>query len=254
MAELNLFHYLPKKSLLHNLDGRFKLICMIILTITTGFAARTVDLFILTSILLMALINAGLPVKKLFAEIKYFFFWIGMIILVHSLSVPGTSIAQLPIHGVSWEGLRSGLLFGWRLILIILMCTILTGTTSLSLLKNVIEWFLRPIPLIREARVATMFSLTFVLIPLFFDQAVEMLDAQKARCLDGRKNPVRRMIFLVFPLLLRTFRRADEMVLAMESRCYSEDRTPVYFKANLKDWLLLILAGLVGTLVFFRVY
>lgn len=256
MAELNIFHYLPKKSpgaraLIHDMDGRIKLICMISFTITATLASRVLDLTILTSVLAMALIAAGLPVKRLVSEIKYFLFFIIIIIAFRSWSVPGTPIPYLPIHSVSWEGLESGLLFGWKLILIIGICAILTGTTSLTSLKNVIEWFLRPIPFIREARVATMFSLTFVLIPLIFDQAAEMMDAQKARGIENRKNPVLRISFLALPLLLQTFRRADEMVQAMESRCYSEERTPVYFKTNLKDWLLLAFTGLIGMLIFF---
>lgn len=56
------------------------------------------------------------------------------------------------------------------------------------IIKNVIEWFLAPIPFVPEARVAAMFSLTFVLIPLIFDQASEMREAQKARCIDERKT------------------------------------------------------------------
>lgn len=251
MAELNIFHYIPQKSIIHEMDGRIKLICMILFTIAAGIAARIFDFTILTSVLVITLIGSGLPITKLFIEIRYFLFLIGIVIVVHSFSIPGTPIPNLPIHGLSMEGLRSGLLFGWRLILIILISTILVGTTPLSLLKSVIEWFLRPIPFIQEARVATMFSLTFVLIPLIFDQASEMQEAQKARCIEGRKNPIIRIKFLIFPLLLHTFMRADEMVLAMESRCYSEIRTKAVFKTNINDWLLLIFSGLICSMVFF---
>jgi biotin transport system permease protein len=254
MAELNIFHYLPKKSLLHAMDGRIKLICMILFSITTSIATRIFDLSILTLVLFIALISSQLPLKKLFTEVRYFLFLIGLVIVVHSFSIPGAPIANIPIHGLTWEGLCSGLLFGWRLILIILISTILTETTPLSLLRNVIEWFLRPIPFIREARVAMMFSLTFVLIPLIFDQASEMMDAQKARCIEGRRSPIKRVLFLIYPLLLHTFMRADEMVFAMESRCYSEDRTPVIFKTKVPDWFFLIFSGLVCSIVFFKFF
>ncbi len=259
MAELNIFHYMPKKSpparaLIHDMDGRIKLLCMILYTITVTLTTGGFDLTILTSVLAIGLIGSGLPVKRLVSEIKYFLFFIIIIIVFRSWSVPGTPVPYLPIHGFSWEGLVSGLFFGWKLILIIGICAVLTGTTSLASLKNVIEWCLRPIPFIREARVATMFSLTFVLIPLIFDQAAEMLDAQKARGIENRKNPVLRISFLALPLLLQTFRRADEMVLAMESRCYSEERTPAYFQTNFKDWLVLGFTGFICALVFFRVF
>lgn len=255
MAEINIFHYLPQKSFVHTLDGRIKLICMICFSIIITAAVKIIDLTVLTCVLFIALIGARLPIKKLLSEIRYFLFLISMVVIVHSFSIPGVPISNIPIPGLTWEGLHSGLFFGWRIILIILVCAVLTGTTSLATLKSVIEWFLRPVPFIREMRVGTMFSLTFVLIPLIFDQASEMLDAQKSRCIEGRKNPIKRIIFLVFPLLLQTFRRADEMVLAMESRCYSDDRTPAVFKTNLRDWLVLCFTLLICLVIFYkRVY
>lgn len=254
MAELNIFHYQPKRSqdtpaLIHDMDGRIKLICMILFAVAASMSTHLLDFIILTIFLAVAFGGAKLPMSKLVNEIRYFLLFIGIVIIFHSWNVPGTPIPNFPIHGVSWEGLRSGLFFGWRLIIIIGVCNLLTGTTTLSTLTNVIEWFLRPIPFIREARVATMFGLTFVLIPLIFDQSAEMGDAQKARGIENRKNPVLRISFLAFPLLLQTFRRADEMVLAMESRCYSEERTPVVFKTNPKDWWLLTFSGLVCALI-----
>lgn len=253
MAELTIFHYTPKESVIHAMDGRIKLICMILFTIASGMAVGVLDLTLLTVVFLTALIGSKLPFQKLITEMKYFLFLIGIIIVIHSFTVPGTPITNIPVPGLTWEGLISGLFFGWRLILIILISTILTGTTPLSLLKCVIEWFLRPVPFIRETRVATMFSLTFSLIPLIFDQASEMSEAQKARCIEGRKNKVKRIMFLVSPLLFHTLLRADEMVFAMESRCYSEVRTKTAFKSNPRDWLLLLFSLLVCAMVVFPI-
>lgn len=254
MAELNIFHYLPKKSVIHELDGRIKLICVILFTAVISCATKLFDLTVMSLVLLVVLIFSRLPVKKLLSEVRYFLFLIGMVLVVHSWSVPGTPIFNLSFLTFTWEGLNSGLFFGWRLVLIVTLCSVLTGTTSLLSLKNVIEWFLRPIPFVPETSVATMFSLTFVLIPLLFDQASEILDAQKARCVEGRKNPVSRIVSLVFPLFLHTFRRADEIIFAMESRCYSEIRTKAVFQTKISDWLLLIFSGLIFLLFFFKLY
>jgi energy-coupling factor transporter transmembrane protein EcfT len=245
VAELNIFHYEPGKSVLHGMDARIKLPCMILFTVAAGFTNRMPGLAAITGVLALALLVAGLPVKKMAKEIRYFLFLIAIVILAHALSVPGPPLPWLPLRGLSRAGLRSGVLFGWRLVLVITTCAVLTGTTTLAALKSAIEWYLRPVPLIPQARVATMFSLTFTLIPLVFDQASEMLDAQKARCAEGRRNPAARLMFLAFPLLLQSFIRADEMALAMESRCYSEDRAGPVFKTNGRDWLLLVFSALV---------
>lgn len=249
MAELTVFHYMYKNSILHNMDGRVKLACMVLFSVAASLASSLFDFVLLSCILLGALAAARLPVLTLLKELKYFSILISLVVVVHAFSIPGNPIPDFPLPGVTVEGLTSGLVFAWRLILIIIICVILTGTTSLSLLQKVIEWFLRPVPFVPAAKVATMINLTFVLIPLIFDQASEMLNAQKARCIEGRKNPVKRIIFTAFPLLVQTFRRADEMVLAMEARCYSEDRTRPVFKTTASDWFMLVFSLLVFGLV-----
>jgi biotin transport system permease protein len=225
---------------------------MILLSIAVSIASRISDLLSLTFIILVALISSKLPFKKLFAELNYFLFLIILVLVVHSFSIPGTPITNWPVPNPTWEGVNSGLVFGWRIILLVAISMILIATTTLSTLQNVIGWGLHPVPLIPGAKISTMIGLTFTLVPLIFDQASEMLDAQKSRCIAGRKNPIERIFFLVFPLLLQTFRRADEMILAMESRCYCEQRTPEIFKTKTLDWVILLSLGLVCCAIFFQ--
>lgn len=237
--------------MIHHMDGRIKLLCMILLTVAAGIAISIWDLALLTLVLVMALRVSRLPIKNVLTDMRYFLFLIGFVLVMKAWSVPGTPVlTSLPSYSPTWEGLISGLMYGWRLILILFLSTLLAGTTSLTVLKNVIEWFLSPIPFVPAARVATMFSLTFVLIPLIFDQASEMREAQRARGIEGRKSLIARIKFLIFPLLLHTFRGADEMVLAMESRCYSEARTRLDFQTDRRDWLLLIFSGFICLLIF----
>ncbi|HEX3045381.1 MAG TPA: energy-coupling factor transporter transmembrane component T [Bacillota bacterium] len=253
MAELNIYHYLPGKSFIHHMDPRFKFICMILLSIATSITNRISDLVALSLLLVIVLFCSKLPLRKLLLELRYFIFLILLVLLVHSFSIPGIPLTHLPWMNPTREGLISGLLFAWRIVLLVAISVIVTATTTLSTLKDAIRWFLYPVPLIPEAKVATMIGLTFILVPLIFDQASEISDAQKARCIAGRKNPVPRIIFLVFPLMLQTFRRADEMVDAMESRCYSETRTPVTFRSKTGDWMVLILSGLLCGMVLGRI-
>ena len=74
-----------------------------------------------------------------------------------------------------------------------------------------------------------MISLSLNFMPVILKQFNEISDAQKARCADLEKNPVKRIIRLVLPLLKKTFLSADSLIYAMESRCYSDDRTDPEF-------------------------
>ncbi|MCH5212575.1 MAG: energy-coupling factor transporter transmembrane protein EcfT [Oscillospiraceae bacterium] len=248
MAQVTFFHYIHKDTVLHRMDGRLKLLCMLILSVSSGFATDWWDYLVPLALAAAALIAARLPVIALLKDMRFFAVIILIVMVTNAFTIQGDPIPYFPIRYVSVQGAVTGLRFAGRLILIIMVCTVVTGTTSLLTFKNVIEWYLRPIPFVPEVRVATMINLTFVFIPVIFDSYTEMVNAQKSRCVELRKNPIKRMKFIVFPLLSRTLRRTDEIVYAMESRCYSEVRTRAVFRTNKADWL--ILAVCIAVLVF----
>ncbi|NLL51710.1 MAG: energy-coupling factor transporter transmembrane protein EcfT [Peptococcaceae bacterium] len=252
MAQIVLFHYFPRNSILHDMDGRVKLICMILFSVVISLVQSIPSFIILTAgLILITLLAARLPFITLLKDMKYFSILILIILLVNSFVIPGRPIPGFPLPGVTIEGVMTGLMASWRLVLIIMVCAIMTGTTSLITLKNVVEWYLRPIPLVPETRIATMINLTFVFIPVIFDTVSEMLSAQKARCVEGRRNPLKRIMFIAFPLLVQTFRRTEELILAMEARCYSDDRTRAVFATTAKDWLILAFSVLFLAVILF---
>jgi len=228
-----------KNTVLHRMDGRLKLLCMLLLSLSASLASEWRHYLVPLALVIAALIIARLPIAALLKEMKFFAVIILIVLVTNAFTIAGDPIPYFPIKGVSIQGVMEGLRFAGRLILVIMVCTIVTGTTSLLTFKNVIEWYLRPIPFIPEVRVATMINLTFVLLPVIFDSYTEMMNAQKSRCVELRRNPIKRVNFIVFPLLSRTLRRADEIVYAMESRCYSEVRTRAMFKTNKADWCIL---------------
>ncbi|MCL2070284.1 MAG: energy-coupling factor transporter transmembrane protein EcfT [Treponema sp.] len=248
MAQVTFFHYIHKDTVLHRMDGRLKLLCMILLSLSASLASEGRHYLVLLCIIAAALSLARLPIPALLKDMKFFGLIIIIVLLSNAFNVSGDPIPGFPIQRVSQQGLILGLRFGGRLILIIMVCAVMTGTTSLLTFKNVIEWYLRPLPFINEARIAMTINLTFVLLPVIFDCYTEMTDAQRSRCVGLRKNPVKRIGFIAFPLLGQTLRRADEIVFAMESRCYSEPRTGALFKVNKIDWLILTLC--LGILTF----
>jgi len=214
MAQITFFHYIHRDSMLHRMDGRLKLLCLLLLTASASMSWGWPSFLMLLVLLSCGLVVSKLPVIAIFKNMKAL-----VIMLIIAL-------------------MMNGFYFASRLVLMILISTIMAGTTPLLTIKNTIEWYLRPIPFVPEVRIATLIYLTFMLIPLIFDNYLEMMEAQKARCIGGRKNPIKRIKFIVFPLLTRTLRRADEIVFAMESRCYSETRTRGTFQTTRADWFI----------------
>ena len=70
-----------------------------------------------------------------------------------------------------------------------------------------------------------MLGLVVRFLPVILFQASEIADAQRARGIERRKNPLIRLMKFTVPLFRRVFLSADELTAAMQARCYSEQRT-----------------------------
>ncbi|MBW1710054.1 MAG: energy-coupling factor transporter transmembrane protein EcfT [Deltaproteobacteria bacterium] len=248
MAELTTFHYYPGHSTLHLLDARFKLVFMILISIAS-LSAGLAALGVLTFVYAALVLYIHLPLKPAFRELRYFFVLIFFIFMARALTTPGTPVFEFFIFSVSRQGLYQGVLVCWRLLLITLLGLFLVATTRSSEIRSAVEWFLTPIRFIPGKRVATMIGLIIRFIPLVFDQAKMTADAQKARGVELRKNPVYRLIKFTIPLIRRIFEDADKLVLAMEARCYNEDRTNIGLSSSRTDWLALLMVLCLAILI-----
>jgi energy-coupling factor transporter transmembrane protein EcfT len=102
---------------------------------------------------------------------------------------------------------------------------LLMATTRIAHIRAALVWFLAPIPLVDEKALATMVGLLVRFLPVILFQAAEISDAQRARGIERRKNPLIRLVKFSIPLFRRVFLSADELAAAMQARCYSEQRT-----------------------------
>lgn len=239
MAELNVLGFHARSSFLHQLDVRFKLMFLVVISLSS-LKAFVPSLSLLTLVLMVALIHAGLPLKMALKDLRYVFLLLLFVFMARSLSVPGSSVVEFKAVSVTREGLYEGVIVCWRLVIVIMTGLSFVLTTRSSEIKAAVEWMLKPFPSIPAKRIATMMSLIVRFIPIIFEQAKKTADAQRARGVENRKNPVYRLKMFSIPLMHRIFERADKLVLAMEARCYSENRTDSLLSSGVRDWIALI--------------
>ncbi|MFO7556321.1 MAG: energy-coupling factor transporter transmembrane component T [Desulfobacterales bacterium] len=239
MAEVTALSFRPGNSILHRLDVRFKILFVILISLTS-LKAWVPGLSVLTFVLMIALMRTGLDLKSALKTLRYVFFLLLLVFMVRSLSVPGSAVIEFKFVSVTREGLLDGALVCWRLAVVIMTGLSLILTTRPSEIKAAVEWALNPVPLIPGKRIATMMSLIVRFVPVIFEQAKETLAAQRARGVENRKNPLYRLKMFGIPLMRRIFERADKLALAMEARCYSENRTDPRLSFDLWDWLALL--------------
>jgi len=238
MTELTAFSFRPGASLLHGLDVRFKLVFLVIISLAS-LKAAPLALCVLTFVLIGVIIDIRLPIKVILKELRYFLILLLFVFIARMLTTPGSSLIQFKAVSVTLEGVYGGILVCWRLVIIIMIGLSFVATTRPSEIKAAIQWFLNPFPFIPAKRVATMMSLVIRFMPVILDQAKETADAQRARGVENRKNPVYRLRKLVIPLMRRTFESADKLAVAMEARCYSENRTDPGLSSGIRDWIAL---------------
>jgi energy-coupling factor transporter transmembrane protein EcfT len=249
MAALTSFGFRPGTSLLHRLDVRFKLLFLILISFMS-LSGDFLRLGLLSCLLTVLIVNSRLPLKSGLRGMRFFFILLLLVMGARMVITPGDPIIEIKFFSITRQGTLSGVLICWRLTIIVLLGFAFVFSTRSFEIKAAVQWFLKPFAFIPGKRIATMMGLTTRFIPVILNQANETAAAQRARCVENRKNPVYRLIRLGIPLIRRTFERADRLAIAMEARCYSENRTDPELCAARTDWIALVVMMLICGLIF----
>ena len=177
----------------------------------------------------------------IFRELRLFLVLLVIVFILRAVSASGVPVISFGPVAISLEGVLQGVVVCMRLILVVLLGLIFVTSTRYSEIKKAIEWALTPLPFIPGRRVAAMIGLLLRFIPVIIIEAGDIADAQRARGIEARKNPVFRIVKLAIPLARRTFLKAEKLALAMEARCYREIRTDPHFDFSKKDGMMLVL-------------
>lgn len=237
MAELTAFVYQPGASILHRLDVRMKLAWVAaasLVSLQLDFAG--IGLMALPLLTAAAGCRRGLRIQA--GELRWIGLLLAFVFTARMLSTGGTPAFSILTLDITREGLQEGALAGLRLALVFLIGTLLMATTRPADIKAGVQWLLRPLPFVPAERVGTMLGLLVRFIPVIFEEVSRVSDAQRARAVENRRNPLRRAVKLGVPIMSRVFERSDQLALAMEARCYSERRTAPALRAVRRDWLL----------------
>ncbi len=227
---LALGNYYPGDSALHSLDPRLKMPALILLTGIT-FAISTPQAVALHTAGIAALVAAArIPPAVFIRGLRYFLWLFIFTAVLHLFLAPGERIFDHGLLGrlpVTWEGLAQGGLVSWRLLSVIALSALLTGTTTPLQITHGLEALLSPLARLRfpVQDFALMMMIALRFIPILTEEAQRIWKAQRSRGADLRKGGLRRraqtLLSVVLPVFIGLFRRADDLALALEARGYS---------------------------------
>jgi energy-coupling factor transporter transmembrane protein EcfT len=219
MGELTAIGFRPGQSMLHRLDPRTKQVLLMGLSVASMWGNLTF-LALFTVVMMFCVSAAGLRIRRLILEIRYFLFFLCFVFGVRAIAFTGGWTPTLRADAAG-----EALIVCWRLLLVVIMGLLLMATTRSADIRAALVWYLKPIPAVDENMAATMVGLVVRFLPVILFQGAEIADAQRARGIERRKNPLIRLMRFTIPLFRRVFLSADELAAAMQARCYSEQRT-----------------------------
>lgn len=191
--------YFPGDSWLHRMAAGQKLALLMLAGAGLMWLHDWRILAVIVCVVLLLLHQSGVRILQLWLHIRTLS-WLVLALMLF------TAFAQSPIAALE---------VGLRMIALLLAALLVSMTTSIAKMMEVLIWLLQPLHAlgwVNSERVALVFGLTLRLIPELSLQWHEIREAQAARGL--RANPLTMGV----PMLLRTLKRAQEMTDALDAR------------------------------------
>jgi biotin transport system permease protein len=191
--------YFPGDSWLHQRPAGQKLLLLMLAGAGLMWVHDWRILAVVVFIVLVLMQQSGVRVLQLWQHIR------ALSVLVLALVV-FTAFVQSPLIALE---------VGLRMTALLLAALLVSMTTSIAKMMEVLIWLLQPfhaLGWVNSERVALVFGLTLRLIPELNLQWHEIREAQAARGLKA--NPLTMGV----PMLLRTLKRAQEIADALDAR------------------------------------
>lgn len=207
----NMGKYIKKDSPVHLLAPEIKISVILALAIIVVLLNNLYGYFIVLAALLAAAQISNIPLARFFDGVKRLYFF-----LILSFAVPvvfmtgGHAVYSAGIINITSEGINSGLLFAFRLVLLMTGAAVLIRTTSPAELAEGIKKLLLPMKFtgLSGDRVAKIVTSSLVAIPLLWERAQSHL-----RALKPLKRRPREIILALSSLIVMLYLRSDEEII-----------------------------------------
>ena len=241
---LNLESVASGNSPIHKLDGRIKLISVLILIVFCVFSQQLIVPIILEIYLIILMYISDIPMKQSFKRVALLLPFGGFIIIFQPFIHPGHIIWA---SGISWINITdTGL--NWAIILLARLIVCLTAIvllSSTSPMQEIVQSF-RKLGLPKDFAMILSIMVRFLFI--FVDELESIRKAQKSRNFNIHNKALpykwrlRQVGYTVAMMFLKAYEKGEKVYLSMTSRCFS-DKSDMYntkTKLDSSDYAYLI--------------
>ena len=249
LKDITLGQYFPGKTLLHRLDPRTKLLCVVLYIVALFNCKSVLTYAIMAVVLALSIVTSRVPFKSLTRGLKPVYIIVAFTAIMNLFFTSGTPVADVwLLRSVTFEGLRQAIYMVLRIVMLIMGTFLVTYTTSPISLTDGLESLLGPLKKLHFPvhELAMMMSIALRFIPTLIEETDKIMSAQKSSGADFESGNIfqraKALVPILVPLFISAFRRADELATAMECRCYhgGEGRTALHvLRYRREDWLVL---------------
>ena len=234
LKDITLGQYFPGDTLIHRLDPRTKLLCVILYIVALFNAKSVLTYAIVAVVLTVCILISKVHYKALTRGLKPVYIIVAFTAIMNLFFSGGTPVADVwLLRHITWQGIISAVQMVLRIVMLIMGTFLMTYTTSPIALTDGLESLLAPLKKLRFPvhELAMMMSIALRFIPTLIEETDKIMSAQKARGADFESGNLlsraKALVPILVPLFISAFRRADELATAMECRCYhgGEGRT-----------------------------
>ena len=262
LKDITLGQYFPGNTIVHRLDPRTKLVCVLLYFIALFTANGVWSVLLVFATLMFSVAVSRIKPRALLKGMKPLIFIVIFTGLLNLFYTEGRVLVRWWLFRITYEGIYRTILMVLRILLLVSCTFLLTYTTSPLELTDGLERLLRPLKKIGFPvhELAMMMSIALRFIPTLIEETNKIMSAQKARGADFETGSLiaraKALLPVLVPLFVSAFRRADELATAMECRCYhgGEGRTRMkVLRMKAADYVtLLFWAGVLAAVIVLR--
>ena len=238
-------------SIIHNLEGRVKLIAILAIILFAVFSDRLIVPVVLECFLLIVMYLAKLSFKESFKRVLLLLPFGGFVIAFQPFIHPGNIIWQGPY---SWlfitdTGLNWTVLLFARLLVCLTAIVILSSTSPM---QEVVQSF-RKLGMPRDLAMILTIMVRFLFI--FVDELRDIRQSMTSRNFDpfndkiSYKWRVKQVGYSIAMMFLKAYEKGERIYLSMASRCFSDNSNLYHAKTIIGKPEYVYLAIIVGIII-----
>lgn len=212
-------------TIIHNLEGRVKLIAVLLIILFTVFSDRLIVPVVLELFLLVIMYLAELSFKDSFKRVLLLLPFGGFVIAFQPFIHPGNIIWRGPYPWlfITGTGLNWAILLFARLIVCLTAIVILSSTSPM---QEVVQSF-RKLGMPRDLAMILTIMVRFLFI--FVDELRDIRQSMASRNFDAFNDDisykwrVKQVGYSIAMMFLKAYEKGETIYLSMASRCFSDN-------------------------------